>query len=124
MDTTWSLGEGMCQRCGWRGEVFLGRFGQARCPLDFELEQGYPPRPRDDDQQWWERLRAALGLPPLTPAGILMILRCLMLLTVPFTGKSGHCNDCKKDWTFGRSGSVASPPRLGNCSNRLVVRIL
>lgn len=36
--------EGRCDRCGWRGKVYPGRYGGFRCAVCFGLQWGRMPR--------------------------------------------------------------------------------
>lgn len=36
--------EGKCDRCGWRGKVYPGRYGGYRCAVCFGLQWGWMPR--------------------------------------------------------------------------------
>ena len=36
--------EGRCDRCGWRGKVYPGRYGGFRCAICFGLQWGWMPR--------------------------------------------------------------------------------
>jgi hypothetical protein len=36
--------DGRCNRCGWRGKVYPGRYGGYRCAVCFGLQWGWLPR--------------------------------------------------------------------------------
>jgi hypothetical protein len=36
--------QGMCNRCGYRGTVYAGRYGGQRCAVCFGLQHGWMPR--------------------------------------------------------------------------------
>jgi hypothetical protein len=36
--------EGACNRCGYRGKVYAGRYGGYRCTVCFGLQHGWMPR--------------------------------------------------------------------------------
>jgi hypothetical protein len=36
--------DGRCDRCGWRGKVYPGRYGGHRCAICFGLQWGWMPR--------------------------------------------------------------------------------
>ncbi len=36
--------DGRCERCGFRGQVYRGRFGGLRCTVCFGLQAGWMPR--------------------------------------------------------------------------------
>jgi hypothetical protein len=36
--------DGRCDRCGWRGKVYPGRYGGFRCAVCFGLQWGWMPR--------------------------------------------------------------------------------
>jgi hypothetical protein len=52
----------ICGRCGYRGELYPGRYRGFRCHACFKLQGGYVP-PSAEHEEWGRPVREAFGIP-------------------------------------------------------------